>query len=281
MVSPNFQPVYETVETEGAALKVWHQGNGPLLILIQGGGGTGEGFNAAFPGLCKHYKVATYDRRGNGQSTVANPRILNPMESARDIVAIIKALNYTGASLFGTSSGGIFALQLAQSYPEYVTSLVLHEVPIVSILPEESIKRVDSGYAVYDTYMANGAEAALRKFRASVSGKPEEQVDPEVLERERDTPHRLEYFFRYEFLIFMTYTPNLDLVRASGVPIATVEGVESKGMFHATSARVQSEILKCMHVVWSGAHAPFAENPELFSRELHRTLDALNRQPTS
>lgn len=279
MASPDFQPVYETVETEGAVLKMWHQGNGPLLILIQGGGGTGEGFNAAFSGLSRHYNVATYDRRGNGQSTVVYPRTLNPMESARDVVAIIKALGYSSASLFGTSSGGIIALQVAQSYPEYVTRVVLHEVPLVSILPGESTKRVDSGYTVYEAYIANGAAAALRKFRASVSGKPEEQVDPEVLEREQDTPHRLDYFFRHEFLVFMIYTPNLDLVRASGVPIATVEGTESKGVFHAISGQIQSEILKCTHVIWPGGHAPFTENPEMFSEKLHKTLEALNCLP--
>ena len=268
-------PTFVTVENEGSALRVWYQGYGPLLILIPGGGGTGEGFDKAIPTLAQHYKAATYDRRGNGGSTVTKPRILNPMESARDVVAIIRALGHTRASLFGTSSGGLIALQLAQSYPDYVERLVVHETPIVSILPEESIARVDNAYAVFDTYIAKGAEAALRHFRSSITGKPEEVKMPENFTTQSEPPHRLEYFFRYELIMFVTYTPNLDLIRVSGVPIATVQGLESKGVFHATSAQVQSEILECLHLVWPGGHAPFSTHPEAFSEELHKTLHTL------
>jgi len=272
--SQSFEPTYFSVHNEGAVLRVWSQGNGPLLILIPGGGGTGEGFNKSIPLLSKSYRVVTYDRRGNGESTVDKPRILNPMESARDIVAIIKAMGCAKASLFGTSSGGIFALQVAQSYPEYVESVVVHEIPIVSILPEEHIHRVDSACEVFQTYLEKGAEAALRVFRASLSGKtPEPTLDGPV--DPNAPPHRLEYFFRYEFIVFMTYTPNLSRVKACGVPVATAEGIGSKGVFHAISAQVQSEMMDCRHVVWSGAHAPFLEDPERFVEELHGTIQML------
>ena len=275
---PDFQPIYETVENEGASIKVWHQGDGSLLILIQGGGGDGARFNEAIPSLSRHYKVATYDRRGNGESAVSKPRMLNPIESARDVTAIIKALGYAKASLFGTSSGGLIALQVAESYPEYVDRIVIHEIPITSILPDESIARVDSGYAVFQTYIEKGAEAALQHFRSSITGTPSPPSPAEVPKVEQAPSHRLDYFFRYEFLIFIIYTPNLSRVRASGVPIATVEGVESKGVFHATSAQVQSEILNCRHVVWPGAHAMFVTHPEVFAEELHKTLLVLDHQ---
>ena len=255
-------------------MKIWSQGNGPLLILIPGGGGLGEAFNGSIPVLSKFYTVVAYDRRGNGQSTVERPRILNPMESARDVVAIIKTMGYAKASLFGTSSGGIFALQVAQSYPEYVETVVVHEIPIVSILPEEHTRMVDSAYEVFQTYLDKGAEAAFRAFRASVSGKPSDPA-PDVPVDPKAPPHRLEYFFRYEFIVFMTYTPNLSLVKASGLPVATVEGIGSKGVFHAISAQVQSGIMGCRHIEWSGAHAPFLEDPECFAEDLNRTIQML------
>ena len=49
------------------------------------------------------------------------------MESARDVTAIIRALGYTKAALFGTSSGGTIALQVAESYPEFVARVVVHD----------------------------------------------------------------------------------------------------------------------------------------------------------
>ena len=75
--------------------------------------------------------------------------------------------------------------------------------------------------------------------------------------------------------MFMTYTPNLSLVKARGVPVATVEGKGSKGVFHAISAQVQSEMMGCRHVVWSGAHAPFLEDHEGFAEDLHQTIQML------
>ena len=275
---PDLNPIYETIENEGASLKVWHQGHGPLLILIQGGGGDGARFNEAIPTLSQHYKVCTYDRRGNGQSTVAKPRMLNPMESARDVTAIIRGLGFTKAALFGTSSGGIIALQVAESYPEFVDRVVIHEIPIVSLLPEESIRKVDAGYNIYHTYLEQGAETALVHFRSSVTGKPIETAPAGAAAAKAPEPHRLDYFFRYEFLVFHIYTPNLHRIRTSGVPIATAEGEESKGVFHATSARVQSEILHCTHVIWPGAHAPFVTDPTMFAVELHKTLEILRKQ---
>ena len=214
---------------------------------------------------------------GNGQSTVAKPRMLNPMESARDVTAIIKGRGYKKAALFGTSSGGIIALQVAESYPEFVDRIVIHEIPIVSLLPEESIRKVDAGYNVYQAYLEYGAETALAQFRSSVAGKPVEPVS-EIAVAKAPEPHRLDFFFRYEFLVFHIYTPNMHQIRISGVPIATVEGEESKGVFHATSAQVQSEILRCTHVIWPGAHAPFVTDPTMFAEELHKTLEILRKQ---
>src|ERR1700710_944053 len=116
-MSSDLQPTYLIVPNEGANLHVWHQGSGPLLILIQGGGGDGARFNSAILHLSQHYTVVAYDRRGNAGSVVARPSPLSPVQSARDVVAIIKALGFNKASVFGTSSGGLIALQLAASYP--------------------------------------------------------------------------------------------------------------------------------------------------------------------
>lgn len=104
---------------------------------------------------------------------------------------------------------------------------------------------------MYQTYLECRAEAALVQFRSLVTGKP---VEPAPATAAANAPqlHRLDFFFRYEFLVFHIYTPNLSQVRASGVSIATVERVESKVVFHATSAKVQSEILDSTYVIWPG-----------------------------
>jgi pimeloyl-ACP methyl ester carboxylesterase len=129
-----FDLIYKTVENEKAYLKVWYQGTGPALILILGGGGDGGRFNEAIPGSNEQNTTVTYDRRGKAGSKVANPGPLYPIESARDVVEIIKVPESSKASIFGASSGVIIAFQVAASYPEYVEHVVIHEAPTVSLI---------------------------------------------------------------------------------------------------------------------------------------------------
>lgn len=282
-MSFNFQPTYLTVLNEGANLHVWHQGDGPLLILIQGGGGDGARFNSAIPSLSKHYTVVAYDRRGNGESVVARPSPLNPVQSARDVVAIIKALGFSKASVFGTSSGGLIALQLAASYPKYLEHTVVHEVPTLALLTGEKHDRMDEAYVVYETFLEKGAEAALRVFRASGAGTLDPRLKHTYTDQSRQPDagvprqyHRLNYFFEYEFIPFHIYTPPFSQVRANGGSIAAVEGADSGDKFYARVTELQAEAMSCRHVVWPGGHAVFVDNPDDFAKSLRETLVELD-----
>jgi pimeloyl-ACP methyl ester carboxylesterase len=272
-----FDPVYKTVNNEGANLRVWYQGTGPLLILIPAGGGDGARFNKAIPDLSGQYTVATYDRRGNGDSTVTREGLLDPSESARDLAAIIKNLGFEKASLFGPSSGGLIALHLATTSPELVEHVILHEVPTICLLTGEPIDRVHATFAVYSTYIYYGAEAALEVFRASVAGHHVETPSPPC-HRPRaheQKPHRLDYFFKNEFVVLSIYTPNFAQVQANRVSVATIEGSDSGEMFYARAAREQAAMLGCQHLIWHGGHNVFQTNPEEFVADISRTLTML------
>ncbi|KAL2786094.1 Alpha/Beta hydrolase protein [Aspergillus keveii] len=271
--------MYKTVANEGANLHVWSQGQGPLLILIPPGGGDSARFTKVISNLSNHYTVATYDRRGNGKSTVSREEILNPSESARDVVAIIKDLGFSKASLFGPSSGGLIALTLAAGYPQLVDHVILHEVPTFCLLTDEPIDRLEATFAVYRIYLQSGPEAALEAFRETVAGRPIAGPPPssEVNVRNSEVePHRLDYFLKNEFLVLSIFTPNLEQVKAGRVSVATVEGSASGDMFYAKAARAQAEVLGCPHFVWDGGHEPFQTNPEEFVADIERTLSKLD-----
>src|SRR5262245_30297263 len=131
-----FNPTYNNVQYEGADLAYWYQGSGPLLILIPGGGGHGAQFGAILPYLSRKYTTVAYDRRQNLRSIVEHPKQLNPVQQARDIIAIAKHMGYEKTSLFGNSGGGIIALQLAASYPQHIEHVIVHEAPTTSLLPD-------------------------------------------------------------------------------------------------------------------------------------------------
>lgn len=161
--------------------------------------------------------------------------------------------------------------------------IILHEVPTINILTAEPIDRVRTTFAVYRTYIEYGPEAALEVFRASVAGKAIEtpplylsqrRRQPEA-ETEEEKPHRLDYFFKNEFVVLSIYTPNFAQVQENGVSVVTVEGSDSHEMFYAKAARAQARLLDCRHVVWRGGHDVFQTHPEESVDDMIKTLTML------
>lgn len=267
-----FEPTYKVVETDGAKLHVWHQGSGRLLILIAGGAQSGICFDAVIPKLSQHYTVATYDRRGYSNSLIEKKTIVNLAQSARDVVAIIKALGFQKASIFGTSAGGIIALQLGVSYPEHIEHLIAHESPTTSLLPDTTTW-LDFCASVYDKYKTNGGEAAIRYFGSKMVGMdPTEPIAATTLD---NAP----FFFEYEYTVFTIYTPNMPKLRDNGVSMAVVAGEKSKDAYYARTTAVQAEMLGCPRIMWPGAHTVYKTSPDAFVRALLDTLRQLGVNP--
>ena len=220
---------------------------------------------------------------------------LNPVQSARDVVSIIKALGFDKASLFGTSSGGLIAMQLAASYPLYLNHAVIHETPTLSLLVGEPVDRLDEGFEVYETFLKRGAEPAFHQFRASVQGRlgdvrdnsdqnpvgsqeKKDDVAHQSGQSSQPTPHRLQYFFEQEFLILNSYTPPFAQIRANKASIAVVEGKASGDVFYARVVRDQAKVLECQHFTWPEGHTIFQSHPEVFAKSLEETLAAMESQ---
>lgn len=265
---PAFDPTHQTVETEGAKLHFWHQGSGPLLVLLAPGANSGICFDPALPELSEHFTTVAYDRRGYSNSPVEKPTLMNPAQSARDVVAIIKALGFQKASIFGSSAGAIIALQLGVSYPEYIEHLIVHEAPTTSLLPDTTTW-LDFCAKTVETFKARGAEAAIRHFGSKMVGMdPNTPIDETSLE---NGP----YFFEYEYTIVTIYTPNLVKLRDNAVSMAVIAGEDSKDAYYARTTLVQAEILGCPRFVWPGAHTFYKLFPSDFVVALLDTMRKL------
>src|SRR5512133_3649497 len=89
------------------------RGTGPAVLLIMGVTGVGGHFDQLADLLADEFTVITYDRRGNGRSRApAGWTTTSPEEQADDAAALLEALGVGPAAVFGTSSGGNFALYL-------------------------------------------------------------------------------------------------------------------------------------------------------------------------
>ncbi len=124
------QPAADTLVDVGGHrlhLSVW-DGEGPITILFEAGGGADASSWASVPELVAartRARVVTYDRAGLGQSD-RGPLELTPVDEIHHLHAALRHLGVSGPTLVvGHSYGGVLALLHAALYPDDVVGLVL------------------------------------------------------------------------------------------------------------------------------------------------------------
>ena len=155
-----------TLQVPGAHLYYETHGSGPLMVMAPGASGTAESFRRVTEHLAAYYTVLLYDRRGFSRSDVQGPQDYDSRleTDADDLGLLVEHLSDEPAVVFGTSSGGIVALELLIRHPSVVRTLVPFEPPAVRLLPDGQ-KWVEFFLGIYDLYRRAGAEPALNQFR--------------------------------------------------------------------------------------------------------------------
>ena len=313
-----------TVTTEDCVLHITYTGAGSkLLVLIPGGTGLGSSFHAALPGLASsssgssdEYMVATFDRRGHGASnlTLSGHKIttfFSPVQAARDVAAIIAHLGFERGSVYGTSQGGVIALNFGVYFPDKLEKLVAHESPTFGLLPGPDGGRwVDHITRTYAVFKASGVGPAMKLFSRMIRGwdstgqdvPPEGEIleplkpatDEDVKEFSKNADGAAEtspdssadqlFWLEYEFLTAIS-VPNLWELRnhlhgdkykhLSPDSMACVVGKSSRDAPYAATTYPQAEITGSQHHVWPAGHLIHVRDVESFVLALRGTLDRL------
>ncbi len=92
-------------------------GEGPVLLLLHGAGGSGHSFRALLPFLTPHYRVIVPDLPGQGftRSGARSRYGIDPM--AEDLAELCRKLGIVPAAVIGHSAGAALALRLAELVP--------------------------------------------------------------------------------------------------------------------------------------------------------------------
>lgn len=254
-----WKPTHSTVWSEGCDLNYWHAGVGQMIFFVPGGNGHGRQFHPIMEELCDKYTVATYDRRQMSGSQVQVNKKLDPHQQARDIRTVIRATSRQTVVLFGSSSGGIFALQFAQEYPEMVDCLIVHEAPLTALLPDAA-----SFYAWFvhllEVKEHAGWEKAQAEFAAELTGYDDEGVPPTVSPEQGNVVN----FWEHEAASLMGYLPNLWRIKENGTRVGVMRAVRSKDAFFARATDELAKVLDCLHAVVPGHHQGFEVEIEAF-----------------
>lgn len=98
--------------------------NAPVLVLSNSLGANLHMWDAQIPLFAEHFRVLRYDTRGHGQSLVS-PGSYTIEQSARDVLALLDALDVQKAHFCGLSMGGLIGQWLGINAPERIERLVL------------------------------------------------------------------------------------------------------------------------------------------------------------
>ena len=106
-----------TAATPTGELGGWVTGEGPPVLVLHGGPGLGyEYLDVVVAELAVRYRVATFQQRGLSPSVVEGEFTI--AEAVADIAAVLDALGWDTAYLFGHSWGGHLAFHAAAAIPD-------------------------------------------------------------------------------------------------------------------------------------------------------------------
>jgi pimeloyl-ACP methyl ester carboxylesterase len=263
-------------------------GGRPPLFMI-GQPMTASGF-ATLASYFPERTVVTYDPRGLGRSTRKDGRDDNsPTVQAEDVHAVIEALGAGPVDMFASSGGAVTALALVTAHPGDVVTLVAHEPPLITVLPDaEAAKRAQAGFR--DVYMAKGSSAGMAAFIAMSSWQGEytdayfaqPAPDPAAfgMPAGEDDGSRNDPLLSDRSWAITDYRPDAAALTAAPTRIVIAVGQESAGVFTGRTAEATAALLGQEATVFPSHHGGFlsgefgyAGQPEAFAGKLHEVLD--------
>jgi pimeloyl-ACP methyl ester carboxylesterase len=280
-----------TLEVPGATLTYdVRQGDSPdaTPLFLTGSPMAAAGFGT----LAGHFTdrtVVTYDPRGSERSELSEPtKPPTPEEHADDVHRLIEEVGGGPVDLFASSGGAVNAIALVTRHPQDLKTLVAHEPPVPTLLPDREAALAASR-AVNETYRQHGWGAGMAHFIAVVSHRGEfpaefaQQPAPDPamfgLPAE-DDGSRTDPLLGLALVGSIGYEPDIEALRAASSRIVMAAGIESEGEMANRGAFALAERLGTKPVVFPSNHGGFLGgeygqmgDPDAFAAKLREVLD--------
>jgi pimeloyl-ACP methyl ester carboxylesterase len=277
--APGARLVYDIRDAEGEPTAP------PLLMIALPMDASG------FTTLAGHFRdrtVVTYDPRGIGRSERTDGAKESTAEQhADDLHRLISALDAGPVDIFGSSGGAVTGLVLVAGHPEQVRTLVAHEPPAASLLPdgEQALAAFDH---VREIYQREGFGPAMARFMVLSSLKGPIPADfaqlpapnpadlglPTEDDGSRDDP------LLGENNGTTTYEHDFGALQAASTRIVIGAGAESEGEMTHRAALAVAERLGAEPVIFPSHHGGFlggefgwSGEPDAFAATLREVLD--------
>jgi pimeloyl-ACP methyl ester carboxylesterase len=261
---------------------------GPVLVLIGSPMGA-----AGFETLATHFTdrtVVTYDPRGVERSERTDLDIeVTPEVHAADVRAVIDAVGGGPVDLFASSGGAVNALALVEAHAEAVRTLVAHEPPVLSALPDAR-EALAAARAVHDTYHQRGWGHGMAHFMALMSLRgpvpadfaTQPAPDPSSFGMStEDDGSRDDLMLGSTIVTVTQHQLAVEQLRAASTRIVFAVGSDSSGEIAHRGGEAVAELLGVQPVVFPGGHGGFLGGeygqqgvPDAFARRLREVFES-------
>jgi pimeloyl-ACP methyl ester carboxylesterase len=280
------EPKTHTLNLPGATLtydvrEVDSQSSEPVLLMI-GAPMDASGFTV----LAGHFAdrtVVTYDPRGVGRSTRADGlTAATPDEHGEDLHRLISELGTGPVDIFASSGGAVNALALVAMHPEDVSTLVAHEPPLATVVPdrEEALAAMED---IHESYQRDGFGPAMAKFLAltRVRGPipadfPDQDPNPADFGLPTEDDGARDHPLLGPHMVYVSrYEPDFDSLRGTSTRIVVAGGAESGDTFPYRAALAVADKLGTKITVFPSHHGGFHEqgDPDSFAATLRQVLN--------
>jgi pimeloyl-ACP methyl ester carboxylesterase len=257
---------------------------GTLLLLLHGFGNSCRVWDDCAPALAPHYRVIALDQRGHGDSPRDPELRYEPAAMARDVEAVLAALDARRVVLVGHSMGGRVSMEFAGLHPEMLAGLVLVDIGPesdprgivrISLETQEQDWTFDSRAAYQRVltrqYPATAPDVLSRMAehwtRPLPDGRFELKLDPQFNLRRSAQPaaERAAAEKRDAQRVW-------EILRKLPCPALVVRGAASDILSPEIADRMVDDAIPnaSLAVVPRAAHSVMLDNPEGFRRELCR-----------
>ncbi|HEY7591492.1 MAG TPA: alpha/beta hydrolase [Candidatus Limnocylindrales bacterium] len=289
MTTTTTQTTTRTIDVPGATLTYDVRRNErspePPLMLI-GAPMAAAGF-ATLASYFGDRTLVTYDPRGSERSVLTDPASrVDPDVHADDIHAVIQAVGGP-VDLFASSGGAINALALVAKYPQDVRTVVAHEPPLASAVPDRE-HALAACRAIHETYQRKGAAFAMSHFMAVVSHQgpftaevaAQPAPDPAMFGMPaEDDGDRSDVMLGKTILTIPSYEPDWNAIRKANARVVLAAGEESEGVLAYRGAVAAAERLGTQPAIFPSHHGGFlggeygqSGQPDAFAAKLREVL---------
>jgi len=237
------------------------------------------------PHLARHYRVLTFDARGNGRSDrPSEPAAYDEREFAADALAVLDATATESAAVVGYSLGAQRGLILAAEHPERVEGAVFigasypgggKPLDERARFAWEDELDTHEGWAKYNKHFwLRDWEGFVEFFFSRIFREPHstKEIEDCVGWALETTP---------ETLVTAQYGRTLEPEEARGLagrlrcPLLVVHGTSDQIAHYSRGQALAEHGRGDLVLVEGGGHAPHARDPVAFNRLLHEFLGRL------